>query len=106
MQLTRKQRQYSIVGLSTLAVVGAIAILAKTFPHLNPFASKENSSENGEDGQLLGQDKEQEKKENAEADEIDDDEVEVEESAVLAWFCFSPLSLLKKISTRFYYPLF
>ncbi|KGK38535.1 hypothetical protein JL09_g2260 [Pichia kudriavzevii] len=84
MQLTRKQRQYSIVGLSTLAVVGAIAILAKTFPHLNPFASKENSSENGEDGQLLGQDKEQEKKENAEADEIDDDEVEVEESAVLA----------------------
>ncbi|OUT21040.1 hypothetical protein CAS74_004038 [Pichia kudriavzevii] len=74
----------AIAGLSTLAVVGAIAILAKTFPHLNPFASKENSSENGEDGQLLGQDKEQEKKENAEADEIDDDEVEVEESAVLA----------------------
>lgn len=55
MQLTKKtQRQASIAAVSGLVIIGAVSLLFKTYPHLNPFScnskkedieKKEESSE-------------------------------------------------------------
>lgn len=48
-QVTKKtQRQASVAVLATIAVVGAVSLLFKTYPHLNPFTKKDDSETNAD----------------------------------------------------------
>lgn len=52
MQITKKtQRQASIAAVSGLVIIGAVSLLFKTYPHLNPFScnSKKEEIEKKED---------------------------------------------------------